>query len=64
VTAKGLIEIPSTTYRRTNQQARRHVFGRVMAIVLAITLVSPIAAVRAAGTGEWIGTWAASPQPV
>ena len=32
-----------------------------MAIVLASVLVSPIAAARA---DEWIGTWAASPQPV
>ena len=62
MTRERLTQIPSTTHRR--QQPRRPVFGRVMAIVLASLLVSPIAAARAAGTGEWIGTWAASPQPV
>ena len=64
MTGKGLIRIPSTTHRRTNQQPRRHVFGGVMAIVLASLLVSPIPAAHAADTGEWIGTWTASPQPV
>ena len=64
MTGKGLIRIPSTTHRRTNQQPRRHVFGGVLAIVLASLLVSPIPAAHAADTGEWIGTWTASPQPV
>jgi lysophospholipase L1-like esterase len=59
VTKKGLSQIASTTHR--GQQPRRQVCGRVMAIALASVLVSPIAAARA---DEWIGTWAASPQPV
>jgi lysophospholipase L1-like esterase len=59
VTKKGLSQIASTTHR--GQQPRRHLCGRVMAIALASVLVSPIAAARA---DEWIGTWAASPQPV
>jgi hypothetical protein len=62
VTRETLTRVPSTTHRR--QQPGRHVFGRVMAIVLASLLVSPIAAARAASSDEWIGTWAASPQPV
>jgi lysophospholipase L1-like esterase len=59
MTGERLTQIPSTAHRL--QQPRRRVFGRVMAIALASVLVSPIAAARA---DEWIGTWAASPQPV
>jgi lysophospholipase L1-like esterase len=59
MTGERLTQIPSTAHRL--QQPRRRVFGRVVAIALASVLVSPIAAARA---DEWIGTWAASPQPV
>ena len=64
MTEKVDIEVPPTTNRLTSQQPRRKIFGRAMAIALAGALVSPIVAARAAGDGEWIGTWAASPQPV
>jgi hypothetical protein len=48
----------------TSQQRRTYIFRRVAAIVLAAALVFSIASVRAADKGKWIGTWAASPQPV
>jgi hypothetical protein len=38
--------------------------GRIAPISLAVALVFSISFVRAADNGKWIGTWAASPQPV
>ena len=48
----------------TSQQRRAYILRRVAAIALAAALVFSIASVRAADNGKWIGTWAASPQPV
>jgi hypothetical protein len=45
----------------TSQQWRTR---RVAAIALTAALVFLIASGRAADNGKWIGTWAASPQPV
>ncbi len=47
-----------------SQQLRTYIFSRIAAIALAAALVFSIVSVRAADKGKWIGTWAASPQPV
>ena len=47
-----------------SKQPRTFILRRVAAPVLAAALVFSIASVRAAEKGKWIGTWAASPQPV
>jgi lysophospholipase L1-like esterase len=48
----------------TSQQGRTYIFRCVAAVALAAALVFSSASVRAADEGKWIGTWAASPQPV
>jgi hypothetical protein len=48
----------------TSQQRRAYILRRVAAIALAAALVFSIASVRATDHGKWIGTWAASPQPL
>src|SRR4029453_1964081 len=48
----------------TSQHRRTYIFRRVAALALAAALVFSIPSVRAADKGKWIGTWAASPQPV
>jgi len=48
----------------TSQRRRAYILRRLAAIALAAGLVFSIASVRAADNGKWIGTWAASPQPL
>ena len=47
-----------------SQQRRTYIFRRLVDVALTVALVFSIASVRAADKGNWIGTSAASPQPV
>ena len=53
----------SSVWIHEKQRRRAFGFGYSIATALAFVLL-PIASVRAGANGSWIGTWAASPQPV